>query len=117
RFSIYPAAFEMLSKPCPQAQVQGESCKAAHDRMVDAPNARAGADMRLSTAALLSARFPIISPAGILRAEGEQAIGDRVVDGGYFENSGLTSAMDVAREVRRFGVVPIVLWVQNGPRI
>jgi len=119
RFSIYPAAFdafEMLSKPCPQAQVQGESCKAAHDRMVDAPNARAGADMRLSTAAMLSARFPIISPAGILRAEGDAKTGDRVVDDGYFENAGLTTAMDVARELRRLGVVPVVLWVQNGPR-
>ena len=39
-----------------------------------------------------------------------------MVDGGYFENEGLTTAMDVARELRRLGVVPVVLWVQNGPR-
>ena len=44
------------------------------------------------------------------------ATGDRIVDGGYFENAGLTTAMDVARELRRLGVVPVVLWVQNGPR-
>jgi hypothetical protein len=43
-------------------------------------------------------------------------MGDRVVDGGYFENAGLTTAMDVARELRRAGIVPVVLWVQNGPR-
>ena len=79
-------------------------------------HSRAGADIRLSTAAMLSARFPIISPAGILRASGDDETGDRVVDGGYFENAGLTTAMDVASELRRLGVVPVVLWVQNGPR-
>ncbi len=120
RFSLYPAAFdvfEMLAPPCAQDKIVGPSCASAHDGVKDLPLVRAGPDLRLSTAALLSARFPIISPAGILRAEGEDAIGDRAVDGGYFENSGLTSAMDVARELRRFGVVPIVLWVQNDPRV
>ena len=120
RFSLYPAAFdvfEILAPPCAQDKIVGPSCASAHDGVKDLPLARAGPDLRLSTAALLSARFPIISPAGILRAEGEEAIGDRAVDGGYFENSGLTSAMDVARELRRFGVVPIVLWVQNDPRV
>ncbi len=119
RFSLYPAAFdvfEMLSKPCAKGEVAGQSCKTAHVGMADAPNSRQGADIRLSTAAMLSARFPIISPAGILRAEGDGKTGDRIVDGGYFENAGLTTAMDVAREVRRLGVVPVVLWVQNGPR-
>ena len=119
RFSIYPAAFdvfEMLSKPCEKGNVEGNACATAHAGVVDVPGARAGPDMRLSTAALLSARFPIISPAGIIRAEGDSAVGDRVVDGGYFENAGLTTAMDVARELRRLGIVPIVLWVQNGPR-
>ncbi len=119
RFSIYPAAFdvfEMLSTPCLESQVQGDSCKTAHDGMADVPTSRQSADIRLSTAALLSARFPIISPAAIVRAGGAGETGDRIVDGGYFENAGLTTAMDVARELRRLGVVPVVLWVQNGPR-
>jgi hypothetical protein len=119
RFSIYPAAFdvfEMLSKPCPSKKVEGQSCAAAHAGMTDLPDSRASPDIRLSTAAMLSARFPIISPAGILRAEGDGQTGDRVVDGGYFENAGLTTAMDVAKELRRLGIVPVVLWVQNGPR-
>jgi hypothetical protein len=119
RFSIYPAAFdvfEMLSWPCLQTHVQGSSCDTAHHGMDDEPTARQGADLRLSTAALLSARFPIISPAGIVRSGGQGETGDRIVDGGYFENAGVTTAMDVARELRRLGVVPVVLWVQNGPR-
>jgi hypothetical protein len=119
RFSIYPAAFdvfEMLSKPCEPGKVEGDACASAHTKTTDNADARRGPDIRLSTAALLSARFPIISPAGIIRAEDDSSIGDRVVDGGYFENAGLTTAMDVARELRRLGIVPVVLWVQNGPR-
>jgi hypothetical protein len=115
RIAIYPAAFdvfEMLSKPC----VEGNACASANAGMADNADARGGPDIRLSTAALLSARFPIISPAGIIRAEGASAVADRVVDGGYFENAGLTTAMDVARELRRLRIVPVVLLVQNGPR-
>jgi hypothetical protein len=119
RFSLYPSAFdvfEMLSKPCEKGKVVDGSCVTAHAGAADIPKSRNGPDIRLSTAAMLSARFPIISPAAILRAEGANAIEDRVVDGGYFENAGLTTAMDVARALRRAGIVPVVLWVQNGPR-
>ena len=76
RFSLYPAAFdvlEMLAPPCAQDKIVGPSCASAHDGTKDLPLARAGPDLRLSTAALLSARFPIISPAGILRAEGDDS--------------------------------------------
>ena len=67
---------------------------------------------------MLSARFPIVSPAGTIRAKGDdERDGDRVVDGGYFENAGLTTALDVARALRDEGVTPIVLWVRNDPTI
>ena len=65
---------------------------AAHDGAADRPLLRDAPDLRLSTAALLSARFPIISPAGVLRNDADASFGDRVVDGGYFENSGLSTA-------------------------
>jgi hypothetical protein len=42
-------------------------------------------DVRLSTAALNSARFPLISPPGAIHNKDDQII-DRIVDGGYFEN-------------------------------
>jgi hypothetical protein len=51
------------------------------------------------------------------RQRDDDSVGDRVVDGGYFENAGLTTALDVARVLRRFGLSPIVLWVQNDPAI
>ena len=80
----------------------------------DDPDARDAPDVRLSTAALLSARFPIISPAGLLRGQ-KGGMGDRVVDGGYFENAGMTTALDLAEVLKRQNVTPAILWVQNDP--
>ena len=77
--------------------------------MVDAP------DIRLSSAPALSARFPIISPAGVLRVATQPCYGDRIVDGGYFENSGITSALDIGEALKDENVTPIILWVQNDP--
>lgn len=56
-----------------------------------------GIDMPLSTAALLSARFTLLSPAGTLPCPGPRR---RLVDGGYFENSGLTTMLDVIDSLR-----------------
>lgn len=47
-------------------------------------------DLRISTAALNSARFPLVSPAGQIRSERDQPdlrIG-HLIDGGYYENDG-----------------------------
>lgn len=56
-----------------------------------------------------SARFPLISPAGtvmeaVLENDGDRVVSKwepryRVVDGGYFDNSGATSAYDLIREI------------------
>ncbi|HTP50556.1 MAG TPA: hypothetical protein VMK42_07660 [Anaeromyxobacteraceae bacterium] len=48
-----------------------------------------GADVPLSTAAHLSARFPYISPLGRVEGFGH------VADGGYFENSGAATLLDL----------------------
>jgi hypothetical protein len=54
--------------------------------------------MRLSTAANNSARFPIIEPAGsVVDLEGHYR--DAVVDGGYVENFGADSALDILHQV------------------
>ncbi|MCW2276198.1 hypothetical protein GJ654_17925 [Rhodoblastus acidophilus] len=106
--------FELMSRPCP---TDGGDCPAAHDGAADRPLVRDAPDLRLSTAALLSARFPIISPAGVLRNEADATYGDRVVDGGYFENSGLSTATDLARALSGLGVKPALVWVQNDPDV
>jgi hypothetical protein len=79
-----------------------------------------GLSLRLSTAMLLSARFPYISP------EGQAGTGDsslRFVDGGYFDNSGaatLTQVIDALngaasdlKAAGRFRVAALV--IQNEP--
>jgi len=53
-------------------------------------------DVSASTAAVLSARFPGVTPAASVNCEGRKL---RLVDGGYFENSGLTTAIEVSREI------------------
>ncbi len=71
-------------------------------------------DVRLSTAAHNSARFPIISPPGAIRNREHQIV-DRIVDGGYFENYGALSAMELAQAVHAIEpkLAPFVLVVSN----
>lgn len=51
----------------------------------------------LSTAAHMSARFTYVSPAGSLQREGRTH--GRVVDGGYFENSGATTTLAILQTI------------------
>jgi hypothetical protein len=99
----------MMSERCANEDFKAATCAS------DGPNpSGSGPDVRLSTAALVSARFPIISPAGTIRMK-DASHGDSVVDGGYFENSGLTSALDIAESLHTFGITPIVLSIANDP--
>ena len=53
-------------------------------------------DLRASSAALLSARFPYVSPsAELFRCQGRQAQRAADLDGGAAENSGLATALDL----------------------
>lgn len=58
----------------------------------------------LSTAACLSARFPVITPAGFIPigrdASGRWVEKQRYVDGGYFENSGAATLYDILAVMR-----------------
>jgi len=75
---------------------------------VDAKNFRDAMDaveiiskpMPLSTAAHLSARFTYVSPAGtVVDDKGNTVI--HLVDGGYFENGGISTAKEVAEAIMR----------------
>jgi len=58
-----------------------------------------GKGIRLSTAALNSARFTYVSPAGTLESPNREKVG-HILDGGYFENSGARTAIDLANSIR-----------------
>ena len=73
-------------------------------------------DIPLSTAAHGSARFTYVSPAGRF------ADGTHIVDGGYFENSGATTALEILRAVEKIistqdikDVRPYVIFISNDP--
>jgi hypothetical protein len=73
-------------------------------------------DVRLSTAAHNSARFPIISPPGSIRNRAHHIV-DRIVDGGYMENYGALGALELAQAIRAVepALAPFVLIVSNDP--
>jgi hypothetical protein len=52
-------------------------------------------DIAFAAAIGTSARFPYVSPMGVLRPLPGGPIVDRVADGGYFESLGATTALDV----------------------
>lgn len=78
----------------------------------------AGPKLSASTGALLSARFPVVSPTGILE-HGEREY--RIVDGGYSDNTGTGTAVDLllmlhaaARDLQlETRLKPIVLVISN----
>jgi WD40 repeat protein len=72
-------------------------------------------DIRLSTAATMSARFPIISPHGNIRNR-QGKIVDRVVDGGYYENFGAGTSLELVQLLeQRYGLKPFIILVNNEP--
>jgi hypothetical protein len=83
-------------------------------------------DVRLSTAALLSARFPFVSPSGRIASCQDGDIVSYVVDGGYLDTSGASPLVELMQRlaplIDRFNrratpgcVVPFLVQVDNGP--
>ncbi len=52
-----------------------------------------GSDIRVTTAARLSASFPYVAPAARTNAKPVTAGADHVVDGGYYDNYGITALL------------------------
>lgn len=82
---------------------------AADDKMV-------ANDIRMSTAIVTSARFPFISSRGNVRnqAEPPKRVG-QLVDGGYFDNSGLSAVFDIVDALECNNVDSIVINIRNNP--
>lgn len=75
-------------------------------------------DVSISTAAHNSARFPVVSPPGAVRNHKHEVV-DRIVDGGYFENYGALTALELAQAIRAVNenLAPFVLVISNDPNI
>jgi hypothetical protein len=86
-------------------------------------------DADWATAAMLSARFPVVTPAGGIHRSAGTCVADlQLVDGGYAENSGLGLIADISPRLAgiirahndasdRVGppVVPYLVYIQNSP--
>ncbi|MDG4575916.1 MAG: patatin-like phospholipase family protein [Defluviicoccus sp.] len=79
-------------------------------------------DVPVSTAVDMSTRFPYVTPAGVVRTP-DGAVFGHVVDGGYFENFGATTAVEVLRTATAYlakhsggaAIVPIVVMITSDP--
>lgn len=58
-----------------------------------------GSDLRLATAITNAARFPLVTPPGRLEGADGERFG-HILDGGYFENSGMETLIDVLLALR-----------------
>lgn len=76
----------------------------------DVADANPNLNMPLSTAVVLSARFPVLTPSGWFEIDQASEIAssggfqDRtkihLVDGGYYDNSGIATAMDIIHAIK-----------------
>ncbi|CAN7166047.1 hypothetical protein [Rhizobium sp. LjRoot254] len=71
-------------------------------------------DIRMSTAIVSSARFPVISTRGNVRDKDRVLVG-QLVDGGYFDNSGLASILDIVDALNCNKVDSVVISIRNNP--
>ena len=73
-------------------------------------------DIRLSTAASVSSRSPFVSPHAVIRNRRAELM-DSVVDGGYFDNSGIVTALEIAQGVKVLDarLSPFILQVSSEP--
>ena len=133
RFRIFQDAYdirELFEKPLVEDERKCDRLD-SREKQADPLSPFAGRDFALATAVTNSARFPFISPAGTISCErirkgwwdrlwrwvlgkGREVV-DHVVDGGYFENFGATTAMDLARGLESFGLKPLILVISNEP--
>jgi hypothetical protein len=106
------------------------SAYAAKDKDRDLDNQHCVGPLLAATAAMFASRFPFVTPSGVVGPCGAITEPDQLVDGGYVENSGLGTIVDLADQwlplVRQHNTeqlrtatsptlfVPVVLYMDNG---
>jgi len=116
--SVFRGSYDVYDVMCvhDKARPKGDRCSCEQRTPGQLqPLRMKGCDIRLSTAVSNSARFPIISPQGDI-ASGTTVV-DRIVDGGYFDYSGIISALELRAQIARLddALKPFVLFVTNDP--
>ncbi|MCU1367704.1 MAG: hypothetical protein JWN39_3343 [Ilumatobacteraceae bacterium] len=88
---------------------QANSCRdpdnpipGAYDLLTDSP---CYVGLPTSTASLLAARFPYVTPSGVVTKTCHHDFADQVIDGGYAENTGIDTANSVLAQ--------LMPWIRN----
>jgi hypothetical protein len=76
--------------------------------------AQLGADIPISTAVNATARFPFLEPVGVAPSPRFAHQGLELIDGGYYDQSGLETAMELADWLRRQGADPVLVAASAG---
>jgi hypothetical protein len=71
--------------------------------------AQLNADVPISTAINATARFPFLEPSGTAPAADRADRGLALIDGGYYDQSGLETALELAGWLRQHGADPILV--------
>jgi hypothetical protein len=114
--SVFRGSYDLYSMMCLHEEARKAGCVCEQRALGELhPLRMKGCDIRLSTAVSNSARFPIISPHGDIPS-GSKVV-DRVVDGGYFDYSGIVSALELRAQIMRIDekLNPFVLFATNDP--
>ncbi|MCA9473212.1 MAG: hypothetical protein MRJ96_07130 [Nitrospirales bacterium] len=130
RIIMHPLPFATLQSTQPNAPKTLQDISTFQDYFNNALDGPAviGGKVPLSTAVHMSARFTYVSPAGTIFRQDlppndptSQPEVIRVVDGGYFENSGAVTTDEILLAIRRvaseknLSVHPIVIHISNDP--
>jgi hypothetical protein len=71
--------------------------------------AQLGADIPISTAVNATSRFPFLEPSGVAPSRQFMHLGLALIDGGYYDQSGLETALELADWLRKQGARPILV--------
>ena len=69
------------------------------------------ADVPISTTINNTARFPFLEPAGTMLSQADGKGAGVLIDGGYFENEGLETALDIAEWLDHCGSFLVGRWI------
>jgi len=114
--SVFRGSYDLYSMMCQHEEARKSGCVCEQRPPGELrPLRMKGCDIRLSTAVSNSARFPVISPHGDIPS-GKKVV-DRIVDGGYFDYSGIVSALELRAQIMRLDekLNPFVLFATNDP--
>ncbi len=108
--------YDLMCLPPEKPTTEACSCTRPANKSALEPLRIKNCDLRLSTAVSNSARFPLVSSHGDINSAANKLV-DRIVDGGYFDYSGIVSAMELHAQIARIDnkLSPYVLFLTNDP--